>query len=208
METAERREPYDSRGSRADLGAPGGESPPGDSTNPSADRGRANDGFRRNLVVPGRSGKGPLTILFADLRHRGCKPVVCSVHDLRPGEPPEGELGGGIGIIRNEAGAQDTPNPSKTHRTDGWFHDGALSKLLYLGAVAEARDLVANRRSASIPLPTIRQYADAQLIVFLVVNDGAGNQYELAGGLRGEAHAVAGIKGRLHTLAHFCVSMM
>jgi len=123
-------------------------------------------------------------------------------------EPPEGELGGGIGIIRNEAGAQDTPNPSKTHRTDGWFHDGALSKLLYLGAVAEARDLVANRRSASIPLPTIRQYADAQLIVFLVVNDGAGNQYELAAGLRGEAHAVAGIKGRLHTLAHFCVSMM
>ena len=82
------------------------------------------------------------------------------------------------------------------------------SKLLHLGAVAEARHLVANRRPASIPLPTIRQYADAQLIVFLVVDDGAGNQYELAAGLRGEAHAVAGIKGRLHALAHFCVSMM
>src|ERR1700681_3564013 len=34
MDTAEHREPYESRGSRTDLGAPGGESPPGDSTNP------------------------------------------------------------------------------------------------------------------------------------------------------------------------------
>src|SRR5271170_6515610 len=32
METAEHREPYESRGSRTDLGAPGGESPLGDST--------------------------------------------------------------------------------------------------------------------------------------------------------------------------------
>src|SRR5215469_16179061 len=32
METAEYREPYESRGSRTDLGAPGGENPPGDST--------------------------------------------------------------------------------------------------------------------------------------------------------------------------------
>src|SRR5712671_4870225 len=32
METAEHREPYESRGSRTDLGAPGGQSPPGDST--------------------------------------------------------------------------------------------------------------------------------------------------------------------------------
>src|ERR1700736_6285270 len=32
METAEHQEPYESRGSRTDLGAPGGESPPGDST--------------------------------------------------------------------------------------------------------------------------------------------------------------------------------
>src|SRR5438128_3579821 len=30
--TAEHREPYESRGSRTVLGAPGGESPPGDST--------------------------------------------------------------------------------------------------------------------------------------------------------------------------------
>src|SRR4029077_16297299 len=34
METAEHREPYESRGSRTDLGAPGGETPPGDSTKP------------------------------------------------------------------------------------------------------------------------------------------------------------------------------
>jgi hypothetical protein len=32
METAEHQEPYESRGSRTDLGAPGGESPLGDST--------------------------------------------------------------------------------------------------------------------------------------------------------------------------------
>src|SRR6266436_4133254 len=32
METAEHREPCESRGSRTDLGAPGGEIPPGDST--------------------------------------------------------------------------------------------------------------------------------------------------------------------------------
>src|SRR5215831_9694234 len=33
MEPAEHREPYESRGSRTDLGAPGGANPPGDSTN-------------------------------------------------------------------------------------------------------------------------------------------------------------------------------
>src|SRR5215831_3041370 len=38
METAEHREPYESRGSRTDLGAPGGESPPGDSTAAEAER--------------------------------------------------------------------------------------------------------------------------------------------------------------------------
>ena len=81
-------------------------------------------------------------------------------------------------------------------------------RLLHLGAVAEARHLVANWRPASIPLPAIRQYADAQLIVFLVVDDGASDQYDLPAALRGEAHPVAGIKGRLLTLAHFCVSMM
>src|SRR5260221_6272425 len=34
MATAEHREPYESRGSRTVLGAPGGEIPPGDSTSP------------------------------------------------------------------------------------------------------------------------------------------------------------------------------
>src|SRR6516162_1462063 len=122
-------------------------------------------------------------------------------------------------MIRIGYAARIIPSPSlaqwrlarlRSHNSRCLLSTGFLvkSKLLYLGAIAEARHLVANRRSASIPLPAIRQYADAQPIVFLVVDDGAGNQYELAAGLRGEAHAVAGIKGRLHTLAHFCVSMM
>src|SRR5271155_5642751 len=34
MEMAEQQEPYESRGSRTDLGEPGGEIPPGHSTNP------------------------------------------------------------------------------------------------------------------------------------------------------------------------------
>src|ERR1700740_1562628 len=38
METAEHREPCESRGSRTDLGAPGGEIPPGDSTSVSGGR--------------------------------------------------------------------------------------------------------------------------------------------------------------------------
>src|SRR5713226_2026636 len=43
METAEQREPYESRGSRTVLGEPGGESPPGHSTSLS--------------VLPGRGGR-------------------------------------------------------------------------------------------------------------------------------------------------------
>src|SRR5260370_38637037 len=45
METAEHREPCESRGSRTVLGAPGGEIPPGDST---------------NSVVPGMSSQRAL----------------------------------------------------------------------------------------------------------------------------------------------------
>src|SRR6516164_4471780 len=122
-------------------------------------------------------------------------------------------------MIRIGYAARIIPSPSlaqwrlarlRSHSSSCLFSTGFLvkSKLLYLGAIAEARHLVANRRSARIPLPTIRQYADAQLIVFLVVDDGAGDRYDLAAGFRGEAHPVAGIKGRLLTLAHFCVSMM
>jgi hypothetical protein len=33
--------------------------------------GRFRHGYRRNLVVAARSGKGPLVFRFADLRHRG-----------------------------------------------------------------------------------------------------------------------------------------
>src|SRR5215831_9478793 len=45
METAEHQEPYESRGSRTDLGAPGGANPPGDST---------------SRAVPAAKPKGPL----------------------------------------------------------------------------------------------------------------------------------------------------
>src|ERR1700730_9219455 len=48
METAEHREPYESRGSRTDLGAPGGESPPVDSTFP---------------AVPAHQRRGRLTLI-------------------------------------------------------------------------------------------------------------------------------------------------
>src|SRR6516164_8347711 len=51
METAEHREPYESRGSRTDLGAPGGESPPGDSTSRAVPANKA----ERRLWVPKRS---------------------------------------------------------------------------------------------------------------------------------------------------------
>jgi hypothetical protein len=36
----------------------------------------ANGQFRRNLVIAGRSGEGPFTILFADLRYRAL-PTGC-----------------------------------------------------------------------------------------------------------------------------------
>src|SRR6266516_4766224 len=45
MATAEHREPYESRGSRTVLGAPGGESPPGDSSISALRRGLLNVRF-------------------------------------------------------------------------------------------------------------------------------------------------------------------
>src|SRR5215472_12198159 len=53
MEPAEHREPYESRGSRTDLGAPGGANPPGDST---------------NLRVPGEGREGPVSAKAANRR--------------------------------------------------------------------------------------------------------------------------------------------
>jgi hypothetical protein len=54
METAEHREPCESRGSRTVLGAPGGAIPPGDSTNPVIVVMSANDrsSFRKQTFVP------------------------------------------------------------------------------------------------------------------------------------------------------------
>src|SRR3974390_1513252 len=53
METAENRAPYESRGSGTDLGAPGGETPPGDST---------------SRAVPATKAERPVSIQLADLR--------------------------------------------------------------------------------------------------------------------------------------------
>src|SRR5580693_2599843 len=55
METAEQREPYESRGSRTVLGEPGGESPPGHSTDSAApDRSAARVVDGRCTAVSGR----------------------------------------------------------------------------------------------------------------------------------------------------------
>src|SRR5216683_4322766 len=65
MEAAEHREPYESRGSRTDLGAPGGASPPGDSTRPAVpsmtehSRSTFNCGRTVTLPKPSRSGRTP-----------------------------------------------------------------------------------------------------------------------------------------------------
>src|SRR5580693_9666845 len=48
METAEHREPCESRGSRTDLGAPGGEIPPGDSTGAKSSHASSVETSRRN----------------------------------------------------------------------------------------------------------------------------------------------------------------
>ena len=51
METAEHREPYELRGSRTDLGAPGGESPPGDSTGRAVPNAKLSDREGSNPAV-------------------------------------------------------------------------------------------------------------------------------------------------------------
>ena len=68
------REPYESRGSRTDLGAPGGESPPGDSTNLAArsrfQNGNANGRKRRVSLVPPNPGERLLSEPTAVTRPR------------------------------------------------------------------------------------------------------------------------------------------
>src|ERR1700688_3275310 len=56
METAEHREPCESRGSCTDLGAPGGETPPGDST--FSTRTRPAVGPAMSAVAPKAEGVG------------------------------------------------------------------------------------------------------------------------------------------------------
>src|SRR5215831_21295468 len=61
------------------------------------DFGPANGRFRRNLVVAASSGQGPLTIRFADLRHRAFANGGLLSYGLCPGKPPEGKLDRGEG---------------------------------------------------------------------------------------------------------------
>src|SRR6516164_709982 len=78
METAEQREPYESRGSRTDLGAPGGESPPGDSTGRAAPGAKAEwprrVGLSRSAEVSGPSQTGGQRAFASGLLHvlRSC----------------------------------------------------------------------------------------------------------------------------------------
>ena len=51
----------------------------------------------RNPVVPASSGEGPLTIRFADLRHRAFANGRLLSYGLCPGKPPKGKLDGGEG---------------------------------------------------------------------------------------------------------------
>ena len=58
--------------------------------------GHGNGRKRRNLVIAGRSGEGPFTIRFADLRYRALPTGGLLSHDLRPGRPedkPDGSEG-------------------------------------------------------------------------------------------------------------------
>src|SRR5882762_2261261 len=104
METAEHREPYESRGSRTDLGAPGGESPPGDSTKGgritycwirAARRvGRRLRGFifpfprsanaRRDNV--GMRSRGSAARKVGKTIGSRCQPPLCSLHSISPGQ--------------------------------------------------------------------------------------------------------------------------
>jgi hypothetical protein len=42
---------------------------------PASDLDRANGRHRRDLVIAGRSGEGPFTIRFADVRYRALSPA-------------------------------------------------------------------------------------------------------------------------------------
>jgi hypothetical protein len=50
--------------------------------------------LRRILLIAGRYGEGLFIIQFAELRCPALPTGDCSVHDLRPGKPPEGKLDG------------------------------------------------------------------------------------------------------------------
>ena len=67
-----------------------------------------NSRLRRNLAVAARSGEGPFTTRFADLRHRAVQNRrFAEFTTYALAKPRDDELDEGIGIGLNEAVAQD-----------------------------------------------------------------------------------------------------
>src|SRR6266478_4219921 len=92
METAEHREPCESRGSRTVLGAPGGEIPPGDSPDGRPDRGQADVsmGRRRSqgeildvLVQRRRDRRAAVKLMRKLMRKQGFAPKRVVTDKLR-----------------------------------------------------------------------------------------------------------------------------
>src|SRR5712671_6768525 len=90
METAEHREPYESRGSRTDLGAPGGASPPGDSTNCDQSYHSALVSSRADSRHPAGQAVGSFGTTACPSRNsqgtalQGCMPAACRGDGLGP----------------------------------------------------------------------------------------------------------------------------
>jgi len=70
-----------------------------------------NVGYRRNLVIAGRSGERPFTIRFADLRYRALQALGLLSHELRPRKPPEGQLDRGNGNEGGQGLSEGSRNP-------------------------------------------------------------------------------------------------
>src|SRR5262249_34337433 len=85
METAEHREPYESRGSRTVLGAPGGEIPPGDSTPKIPPLPESFQHYRRQL---GAQVYGAMGIALAGLPDNAARGLAGDRRPRTAGAPP------------------------------------------------------------------------------------------------------------------------
>ena len=97
METAEHREPCESRGSRTDLGAPGGEIPPGDSTKADVQRNESDRMLMRQKYrygciaqdIAGSATEDELpqsTLSIGSLDQQVTTQRVCMLKNRLPGE--------------------------------------------------------------------------------------------------------------------------